>query len=146
MSAAAPSAPVVVEDGGPEAPLRLTLAIARPAARRLGLATLLGAGAMAAAIGLIATSAWLISRSSQQPPESAVALAIVGVQFFALARGLCRYGERLVGHDAAFRGARRDARAALRTPRAPRAARAAAHSAAATCSRASSTTSTRCRT
>jgi thiol reductant ABC exporter CydC subunit len=58
---------------------------------------------VAAAIGLIATSAWLISRSSQHPQESAVAIAIVGVQFFALARGLCRYGERLVGHDAAFR-------------------------------------------
>ncbi len=25
------------------------------------------------------------------------------MQFFALARGLCRYAERLVGHDAAFR-------------------------------------------
>jgi len=87
----------------PEAPLLRTLAIARPAAGRLALATLLGAGAVAAAIGLIATSAWLISRSSQRPQESAVAIAIVGVQFFALARGLCRYGERLVGHDAAFR-------------------------------------------
>ncbi len=30
-------------------------------------------------------------------------MAIVAVQFFALSRGLCRYGERLVGHDAAFR-------------------------------------------
>jgi len=79
------------------------LGFARPAAARLGLATLLGACALAAAIGLIATSAWLISRSSQRPEESAVALAIVGVQFFALARGLCRYAERLVGHDAAFR-------------------------------------------
>jgi thiol reductant ABC exporter CydC subunit len=87
----------------PEAPLRQTLAIARPAAGRLALATLLGAGSVAAAIGLIATSAWLISRSSQRPPESAVAVAIVGVQFFALSRGLCRYFERLVGHDAAFR-------------------------------------------
>jgi thiol reductant ABC exporter CydC subunit len=87
----------------PRASLRQTLAIARPAAGRLALATLLGAGAVAAAIGLIATSAWLISRSSQRPRESAVAVAIVGVQFFALARGLCRYGERLVGHDAAFR-------------------------------------------
>ena len=86
-----------------EASLRRTLAIARPAIGRLALATLLGAGAVAAAIGLIATSAWLISRSSQHPQESAVAIAIVGVQFFALARGLCRYGERLVGHDAAFR-------------------------------------------
>jgi thiol reductant ABC exporter CydC subunit len=88
---------------GPEAPLLGTLAIARPAAGRLALATLFGAGAMLAAIGLIATSAWLISRSAQHPQESAVALAIVGVQFFALARGLCRYAERLVGHDAAFR-------------------------------------------
>jgi thiol reductant ABC exporter CydC subunit len=87
----------------PEAPLRRTLALARPAAGRLTLATLLGAGAVGAAIGLIATSAWLISRSSQRPPESAVAIAIVGVQFFALSRGLLRYGERLVGHDAAFR-------------------------------------------
>jgi thiol reductant ABC exporter CydC subunit len=90
-------------DHGPQAPLLRTLALAAPAAGRLALATLLGAGAAAAAIGLIATSAWLISRSAQRPQESAVAIAIVGVQFFALARGLCRYGERLVGHDAAFR-------------------------------------------
>jgi thiol reductant ABC exporter CydC subunit len=91
------------EEQEPEAPLPKTFAIARPAAGRLALATLLGAGAIAAAIGLMATSAWLISRSSQRPQESAVAIAIVGVQFFALSRGLCRYGERLVGHDAAFR-------------------------------------------
>jgi ABC-type transport system involved in cytochrome bd biosynthesis fused ATPase/permease subunit len=82
---------------------RRAFALVRPVAGRLLLATLLGAGALAAAIGLIATSAWLISRSSQRPPESVVAVAIVGVQFFALARGLCRYFERLVGHDAAFR-------------------------------------------
>ncbi len=91
------------EERGPVAPLRRTFALARPAAGRLALSTLLGAGAVAAAIGLIATSAWLISRSSQRPQESAVAVAIVGVQFFALSRGLCRYAERLVGHDAAFR-------------------------------------------
>ena len=90
-------------DCGQRAPLLATVALARPTAGRLALATLLGAGSLAAAIGLIATSAWLISRSSQRPQESAVALAIVGVQFFALSRGLCRYGERLVGHDAAFR-------------------------------------------
>ncbi len=90
------------DDHGPQAPLRRTLAIARPAAGRLALATLLGAGAVGAAIGLIATSAWLISRSAQRPQESAIAIAIVGVQFFALSRGLCRYGERVVGHDAAF--------------------------------------------
>ncbi len=91
------------DGAGPRAPLLRTLAIARPAAGRLALATLLGAGAMAAAVGLIATSAWLISRSAQRPQESALAIAIVGVQFFALTRALCRYAERLVGHDAAFR-------------------------------------------
>ena len=37
------------------------------------------------------------------PDESALALAIVAVQFFGLSRGFLRYGERLVGHDAAFR-------------------------------------------
>ena len=71
---------------GPRRRCWRTLAIARPAAGRLALATLLGAGAVAAAIGLIATSAWLISRSAQHPQESAVAIAIVGVQFFALAQ------------------------------------------------------------
>ncbi|MGO9488655.1 MAG: thiol reductant ABC exporter subunit CydC [Solirubrobacteraceae bacterium] len=91
------------DEHGSQAPLRRTLAIIRPARGRLALATLIGAGAAAAAIGLMATSAWLISRSAQRPEESVVAVAIVGVQFFALARGLCRYGERLVGHDAAFR-------------------------------------------
>jgi len=96
-------AAVLERDRGPQAPLLRTLALARPATGRLALATLLGAGAVAAAIGLIATSAWLISRSSQRPQESAVAIAIVGVQFFALSRGLCRYGERIVGHDAALR-------------------------------------------
>lgn len=90
-------------DRTPKAPLLRTLAFAAPAAGRLVLATLLGSAAVAAAIGLIATSAWLISRSSQRPQESAVAIAIVGVQFFALSRGVCRYAERLIGHDAAFR-------------------------------------------
>ena len=58
------------EADGPEAPLARTLAIARPAAARLALATLFGAGGMLAAIGLIATSAWLISRSAQHPQVS----------------------------------------------------------------------------
>lgn len=79
------------------------LATSRPAARRLALATVLGAGAMACAIGLTVTSAWLISRSSQRPQQSALAVAIVAVQVFALGRGLLRYVERLVAHDAAFR-------------------------------------------
>lgn len=104
MAAAAVERTAAAEEpDGTAAPLERTLELALPASGRLALATLLGAGAVGAAIGLIATSAWLISRASQRPQESALALAIVAVQIFGLSRGLCRYGERLVGHDAAFR-------------------------------------------
>jgi thiol reductant ABC exporter CydC subunit len=87
----------------PVAPLGRTLGIAQPSVRRLLLAALLGAAAVAADIGLIGTAAWLISRAAQHPNESHLAVAIVGVQFFGLSRGFFRYEERLVGHDAAFR-------------------------------------------
>ena len=64
---------------------------------------LLGAAAVGAAIGLLVTSAWLISRAAQHPPVEALAVAVVAVRFFGLSRGLLRYCERLVGHDAALR-------------------------------------------
>jgi thiol reductant ABC exporter CydC subunit len=80
-----------------------TLRIARPARGRLAEASLLGAGAVGASIALMGTSAWLISRAAQHPTEASLTLAIVGVQFFGLSRGFFRYGERLVGHDAALR-------------------------------------------
>jgi thiol reductant ABC exporter CydC subunit len=88
--------------GGP-APVGRTLAIARPASFRVAVASLLGALAIAASIALMGTSAWLISRAAQHPNEQKLGIAIVAVQFFGLSRGFCRYGERLVGHDAAFR-------------------------------------------
>ncbi len=80
-----------------------TLGIARSGRRRLAEASLLGAGAIGASIALMGTSAWLISRAAQHPSEASLTLAIVGVQFFGLSRGFLRYGERLVGHDAALR-------------------------------------------
>jgi thiol reductant ABC exporter CydC subunit len=85
------------------APLDATFELARPATRRLAAASLLGAGAIAADIGLLATAAWLISRAAAHPNEASLAVAIVAVQLFGLSRGFLRYGERLVGHDAAFR-------------------------------------------
>jgi thiol reductant ABC exporter CydC subunit len=96
------SAPTV-DPVEPPAPVLRTLGLARPAARGLLWSSLLGAGAAAASIGLLATAAWLISRAAQRPGEPALAIAIVVVQFCGLSRGLLRYGERLVGHDAAFR-------------------------------------------
>ncbi|GAA4506668.1 hypothetical protein GCM10023191_064080 [Actinoallomurus oryzae] len=62
-----------------------------------------GVGGELSALGLTASAAWLIARAGQQPPLSALALAIVGVRAFALFRGGLRYVERLTGHDAALR-------------------------------------------
>jgi len=69
---------------------------------RLAAATLLGAGGAAAGLGLAATASWLIARASEHPNMAALGLAVVAVRFFGISRGLLRYAERLVGHDAAF--------------------------------------------
>ncbi|MEU4561170.1 thiol reductant ABC exporter subunit CydC [Actinoplanes sp. NPDC023936] len=75
----------------------------KPAAGRLGLALLAGTGAAGAAIALTACSAWLISRAALHPPVLHLMVAIVAVRACGLSRGVLRYLERLVGHDAAFR-------------------------------------------
>jgi ATP-binding cassette subfamily C protein CydCD len=80
-----------------------TARLGGPVAGRLGLAVLAGASAAGAAIGLTATSAWLISRAAQMPPILDLMVAITGVRFFGVSRGVFRYAERLGGHDAAFR-------------------------------------------
>jgi thiol reductant ABC exporter CydC subunit len=103
MSPTAPPDPVHTPDRGDLATIAQTARFASPAARRLLPAVLLGAGALGAGIGLLATAAWLISRAAQHPRETALALGIVAVQFFGLSKGLFRYGQRLVGHDAALR-------------------------------------------
>jgi ATP-binding cassette subfamily C protein CydC len=77
--------------------------IMKPAAGRLALALLAGAGAGGAAITLTACSAWLISRAALHPPVLHLMVAIVAVRACGLSRGVFRYLERLIGHDAAFR-------------------------------------------
>jgi thiol reductant ABC exporter CydC subunit len=73
---------------------------------RLMLAAVLAIGAAGSAVALMATSAWLISRAAQHPPVLYLMVAIVSVRFFGIARGVLRYAERLVSHDAALRGLR----------------------------------------
>ncbi|HEU5029398.1 MAG TPA: thiol reductant ABC exporter subunit CydC [Spirillospora sp.] len=82
--------------------LRL-IRLARPARARLLLAVLFGVLALGSGVGLMATSAWLISRAAQHPPVLMLMVAIVAVRAFGLGRGVFRYAERLVGHDATFR-------------------------------------------
>lgn len=79
------------------------LRFARPARGRLALAVLFGVLALGSGVGLMATSAWLISRAAQHPPVLMLMVAIVAVRAFGLGRGVFRYIERLVGHDATFR-------------------------------------------
>lgn len=79
------------------------LRFGRPVTPRLLLAVLAGFGAAACAIGLSATSAWLISRAAERPPMFDLMLAITGVRAFGIGRGVLRYAERLAAHDAAFR-------------------------------------------
>ncbi len=66
-------------------------------------AALVGALASGCAVGLMATSAWLIARAAQQPPVLYLMVAIVSVRTFGIGRGVLRYVERLISHDAAFR-------------------------------------------
>ncbi len=89
-----------VDDAGP---MRRLLRLSRPVSGRLILACVLGAMAIGSSIGLLAVSAWLISRASQQPPILTLEVAIVAVRAFGLGRAVFRYAERLVSHDAAFR-------------------------------------------
>lgn len=76
---------------------------------RLAGTIMLGVLAQGAAVGLLATSAWLLSRAAEHPPVLYLLVAVVSVRALGLGRGVFRYLERLVGHDVALR-----AQAALR--------------------------------
>lgn len=72
--------------------------------RELSLAGIIGMLASVCAVALLGTSAWLISTAAEMPPVLTLTVAAVMVRAFALGRAIFRYVERLVGHDAAFRG------------------------------------------
>ncbi|WP_431778643.1 thiol reductant ABC exporter subunit CydC [Microbacterium aurantiacum] len=74
-----------------------------PPAPRLVPALASGFASEASAVALLAVSAWLIVRASEQPPVLFLTAAVVGVRFFAISRAVFRYLERLTGHDAALR-------------------------------------------
>ncbi|MEU3443933.1 thiol reductant ABC exporter subunit CydD [Streptomyces griseoincarnatus] len=70
---------------------------------RITLAMLLGALALGSAVGLMATSGWLISRASEQPPVLYLMMAVTATRAFGIGRAVFRYAERLVSHDAVLR-------------------------------------------
>jgi thiol reductant ABC exporter CydC subunit len=66
-------------------------------------AALLSFVSLGAGIGLVAMSAYLISRSALVDSTATLALAILGVRTFAVVRVVARYTERYVGHLGTFR-------------------------------------------
>lgn len=79
------------------------LKLLSPFAGRILLSTLLGFATVASGVGLMATAAYIISAAAMHPSIADLQVAIVGVRFFGLSRGIFRYLERLVSHDTTFR-------------------------------------------
>jgi len=84
-------------------PMLRVLRLALPFWRSMALAALLGALTIIASVSLMANSAWLISKAALQPSIAELGVAVVGVRFFGIARGVLRYLERLISHDVTFR-------------------------------------------
>ena len=85
------------------ATIRQLLTLARIPAWRFALAVGLGALAVCLGVALMTTAGYLISRAAEQPPILTLTVTIAAVRFFALARPIARYLERLASHDLAFR-------------------------------------------
>ena len=79
------------------------MAILRHFTSEVLLSILLGIGAVSAGIGLLGTSAYIIASAALHPSISALQVAIVGVRFFGISRGVLRYFERLVSHSVNLR-------------------------------------------
>jgi ATP-binding cassette subfamily C protein CydC len=84
-------------------PLLRMIALARPRGARFALGVLAGATATAAGVALLVIAAWLIATAATSPPLTALSVAIVATRALGVTRGVARYLERLVTHDAALR-------------------------------------------
>jgi len=86
-----------------DSPTVAVLRLAQPPLGRFIPGVFFGVISALSSVGLLATSAWLITRAAEHPPILFLGAAIVGVRAFALLRASARYVERLSSHDAAFR-------------------------------------------
>jgi ATP-binding cassette subfamily C protein CydC len=83
--------------------LRWLLSFLRPFAGEVLLSILIGTATIAAGIGMLGTSAFLIAMAALHPSIAELQVAIVGVRFFGISRGIFRYLERLVSHSVNLR-------------------------------------------
>ena len=84
-------------------PISGLLRLVTPFASWMALAVLLGTATVGSGIGLMGVSAWIISSAALHPSIADLQVAIVGVRFFGIARGVFRYLERYVSHQVTFR-------------------------------------------
>jgi len=91
----------------PLSPFRSTLSrllpFLRPHLSWVALSVTLGFLTITSSIGLLGTSAYIISAAALQPSIAVLQVSIVGVRFFGITRGLFRYLERLTSHQTTFR-------------------------------------------
>lgn len=78
------------------------LQFARPYAGLIALSALCGFFTVLSQVGLLGTSAYIISAAALQPSIAVLQVPIVGVRFFGLSRGIFRYLERYLSHQATF--------------------------------------------
>lgn len=69
----------------------------------MALSALLGFLTVGSSVGLMMTSAFIIAKAALHPSIAELNVAIVGVRFFGIARGVFRYLERLASHETTFR-------------------------------------------
>lgn len=79
------------------------LGLLAPLWRWVAAAVFFGFLTTGSSIALMGTSAWLIARAALHPSVAELGVAIVGVRFFGISRGLFRYLERLTSHEVTFR-------------------------------------------
>lgn len=83
--------------------LRQLISFLRPNSKEVVLSILFSTLTIGSSVSLLMTSAYLISKAALQPSIGEISVAIVGVRFFGISRGVFRYIERLVSHSASFK-------------------------------------------
>ena len=84
-------------------PLARLVGLVLPERRRVAAAVGLQVLTIASGVGLMGTSAWLLSKAALHPSIAVLQVAIVGVRAFGVSRATLRYLERLVSHDVTLR-------------------------------------------
>jgi len=67
------------------------------------ISTMTGFSTVAAGVGLLGTSAYLIASAAFHPSIAELSVAVVGVRFLGISRGVFRYLDRMVSHHVNFR-------------------------------------------